>query len=72
MRDGQYDGNGGNTYGASQGYAWDESGNFDVLASSSNVVDDESLIIKMAGSISSVTPAGTYSVSADFVAVPSY
>ncbi len=75
IRDTQYDGTGANTFGTSGGYAWDESGSLDTIASTSGstkVVDDEALILKFAAAASSTTPAGTYSVGVDFIATPTY
>lgn len=73
-RDTQYDGLGSNTYGSSnaQGYAWDETGSLDQIASSSGAVDDESLILRFAATPNAVTPTGSYSTQADFIAVATY
>ncbi len=57
------------------GYAWDESGALQPIASSTNpngFVEDEALILKFAATIALVAPFGSYSVQADFVAVPTY
>jgi hypothetical protein len=74
QRDSQYDGLGSNTYGTSnaQGYAWDETGTLDQVASSSGAVDDESLILVFAATPNAVTPTGSYSTQADFIVVATY
>jgi hypothetical protein len=84
-RDAAYDGNGTNTYttdsGAvaattDQGYAWDDTGTFDVVASSASsttkVLDDETMILKFGATPSITTPFGSYAAQADFVAVATY
>jgi hypothetical protein len=85
VRDADYDGNGGNTYPTDSGtvsgttnagYAWDPSGSFDQIASSTGsttkVVDDEALILKFAATPSITTPTGSYTAQADFIAVATY
>lgn len=65
-------------YGASagKGFAWDESGGSVTIASSASSpvkqVDDEALILKFAATPSITTPFGSYSVQADFIAVPTF
>ena len=73
-RDTQYDGLGSNTYGSSdgQGYAWDETGTLDQIASASGAVDDESLILIFAATPNAVTPTGSYQTQADFIVVATY
>jgi hypothetical protein len=85
QRNGSYDGNGTNTYttdsgavGATtdQGYAWDDSGTAQTIASSAasstKVIDDEAMILKFAATPSITTPFGLYAAQADFIAVPTY
>jgi hypothetical protein len=66
------------TFGASaaKGFAWDESGTTQLIASSTSStikqVDDEALILNFAATPSITTPFGTYTVQADFIAVPTY
>ncbi len=81
IRDTQYDGTGGNTYPTdtnlvsgttNAGYAWDETGTPDTIATASTVVDKEALILKFAATPNIVTPAGTYTAQADFVATPTF
>ncbi|HSX45660.1 MAG TPA: hypothetical protein VLG27_01485 [Candidatus Saccharimonadia bacterium] len=60
---------GGTTSG---GYAWDESGTNQTIASSSTVVDNEALIIKFAATPTIVTPTGSYTAQADYVATPTF
>ncbi len=61
---------------AAKGFAWDESGNPAVIASSASSpikqVDDEALILKFAAASNIITPFGSYSVQADFIAVPTF
>ncbi len=86
VRNASYDGDGTNaasnfsdtdtTSGTTtNGYAWDETGTAQPIAASSNpngFVEDEALILKFAAGIALVAPFGSYSVQADFVAVPVY
>lgn len=74
QRNTEYDGLGSNTYGTdnSNGYAWDETGTLDQVASSSGAVDDESLILVFAATPNAVTPTGSYSTQADFIVVATY
>jgi hypothetical protein len=66
------------TFGASaaKGFAWDESGSTQTIASSTSStikqVDDEALILAFAATPSITTPFGSYTVQADFIAVPGY
>ncbi|MBI2007656.1 hypothetical protein HYU82_03395 [Candidatus Saccharibacteria bacterium] len=84
-RDAAYDGNGANTYVTDSGqvggttnggYAWDETGTFDQIASSTGsttkVVDDETMILKFAATPSITTPFGAYVAQADFITVATY
>lgn len=80
-RDAQYDGTGANTYPTDSdlvggttnaGYAWDESGTFDQIASSTGPVDDEALILKFAATPNQITPTGSYQAQADFIAICTY
>lgn len=80
-RDSNYDGNGTNTYTTdsgtvagptNQGYAWVDSGASTQIASSTQPVDDESLILKFASTPAITTPFGSYAVQTDFIAVPTY
>lgn len=83
VRDAAYDGDGTNAASnftdtnavagtTTSGYAWDETGTFDQVASSSTYVDDEVLVIKFAATAALITPFGSYNVSTDFVAVTTY
>jgi len=66
------------TFGASaaKGFAWDESGTTQTIASSAGStikqVDDEALILAFGATPSITTPFGSYTVQADFIAVPTY
>ena len=78
VRDTAYDGAGTNTYttGAGNGFAWDDTGTADRIASSAGsavkVIDDEALILKFAATSSITTPTGSYIVQADFIATPTF
>lgn len=83
VRDASYDGNGTNTVNdttstastTTNQYAWDETGTSHAIAASSSpngFVEDEALILKFAAAVALVAPFGSYSVQADFVAVPTY
>ena len=71
-RNGQYDGNGGNTYGASQGYAWNDTSTPATIATSTTVVDDEALILKFAATPAITTPTGAYTVVSTYIATATY
>lgn len=67
-RDGEYDGDGT----AGGGWAWDESGSPDRIASSGTVVDDEMLILRFAATSAITTPTGAYSVVSTYIATPTF
>ncbi len=80
-RDSNYNGTGANTYPTDTGlitgtsnafYAWDETGTPDVIASSVSPVDREALILKFAATPNLVTPTGSYTAKADFIATPTF
>jgi hypothetical protein len=58
------------------GYAWDQSGSFAQVASSTGstdkVIDDEAVVLKFAAVAALTTPTGQYQAQADFIAVPTY
>jgi hypothetical protein len=56
----------------STGYAWDDSGSPDILATSTTVVDDEMLNLKFAATASATTPTGAYTVTATFIATATF
>lgn len=62
----------GHTFGHADGFAWDESGTAQEIASSSTVVDNEALVLHFGASQALLTPTGQYSVKTDFIATPSY
>ena len=71
----QYIGDASSTaYGASasKGFAWDETGTSQQIASSTTVVDDEALILKFAATPSITTPFGAYTAQSDYIAVATY
>lgn len=81
VRTSNYNSTGSNTYttdtntitGTSNStYAWDETGTAVQLASSTNQVDNEGLILKFAATPAITTPFGTYTAKADFIAVTTY
>ena len=53
-------------------YAWDESGTPQTIAASSIPVGNEALILKFAASPNLISPTGSYTDVADFVATPTY
>jgi hypothetical protein len=64
------------TFGTTGGFAWQENGSASTIASSASStikqIDDEALILAFAATPSITTPFGSYSVQADFVAVPTF
>lgn len=79
VRDTEYDGNGDNTFGTNQGFAWDDRGGttgVDRIASSAGsavkVVDDESLILKFAATAGITTPTGQYTVTSTYIATATF
>jgi hypothetical protein len=65
-----------NTSDSGNGYAWDDTGTAQIIASSASsttkVIDDETLILKFASTPSITTPFGAYTAQADFIAVATY
>lgn len=53
-------------------FAWDASGSYDQIASSSTVMDYELAIMTFGALVSPTTPSGAYTVSANFVATATY
>jgi hypothetical protein len=79
VRDVEYDGNGANTFGTSQGFAWDSRGGttgVDRIASSAGssvkVIDDEALILKFAATAAVTTPTGQYTVTSTYIATATF
>jgi hypothetical protein len=70
------DGSGGEVYGFSNGFAWDETGSAVNIASSASStvkqIDDEAIIMKFAATPSITTPFGQYQAQTDMIAVPTY
>ena len=70
VRDTEYDWSSSNTY------AWDDTGSYDEIASSTNsetkVLDYELGVIKFSAISAPTTPSGLYSVSANFVATGTF
>lgn len=54
------------------GYAWDETGTSETIASSTTVVGNEAMILKFAATPNTITPTGSYTAQADFVATPTF
>lgn len=73
---GTYVHNTSGTYGSGSGYAWDDTGTYDQVASSAGsatkVVADEALVLKFAATAGITTPTGQYQTQADFIATPTY
>lgn len=68
-----YIGAAANAYGVTNGFAWVETAaTVTQIASSSQPVDDEALILRFAATPSITTPFGAYSVVSDYIAVPTY
>lgn len=82
VRNANYDCDGTNTYPSSEnnqivgtttcGYAWDETGSSQTIASSSTVVGNEALILKFASTPNITTPTGSYTAQANFVATATF
>jgi hypothetical protein len=79
VRDAEYDGDGANTFGTSQGYAWDARGGgtgTDRIASSAGsavkVIEDEALIMKFAATAGVTTPTGQYTVTSTYIATATF
>ena len=53
-------------------YAWDQTGTAETIASSTTAVGNEGMILKFAATPNLITPTGSYTAKADFVATPSY
>lgn len=70
--DGNYDGDGSCAGGVATGYAWDPTGVFDTIASSTGPIDDEMVNIEFAATASPTTPTGLYTVTANFVATSQF
>lgn len=72
--DTEYQGDGVDCSGAVAGnnYAWDDSGAFDTLASSTGPIDDELVNLEFAATASPTTPTGLYTVTANFVATSTF
>lgn len=70
--DTEYNGDGTCSGGAPTGYAWDDTGNFDRIAFSTSVLDDEMLQLRFAATASPTTPTGLYTVTANFVATATF
>ena len=64
------------TYGSTTGFAWDDSGSAQTIASSATsavkVVANEALVLKFAATAGLTTPTGQYQVQSDFIATPTY
>ncbi len=75
-RNTNYDGTGGNTYGTSGGFAWNDTVTPTTIASSAassvKVVDDEALILRFAATPSITTPTGAYTVTSTYIATATY
>ena len=73
---GTYVHNTSGTYGSATGFAWDDTGTAQTIASSASsatkVVADEALVLKFAATAGITTPTGQYQTQADFIATPTY
>ena len=70
--DAEYDNDGSCGGTNTEGYAWDDSGSFDQIASSTGPTDDEKASIEFAATASPTTPTGLYTVTANYVATATY
>jgi predicted phage gp36 major capsid-like protein len=57
---------------ATTGYAWTESGAFTSVATSTDVIDDEAVVLGFGAVAALTTPPGQYQAQADFIAIPMY
>jgi hypothetical protein len=73
---GQYIGAALNAYGTTNGFAWDDTGATQPIATSAGstikAVDDEALILKFAATPSITTPQGAYTVTATYIATATF
>ena len=69
-RDAEYDGTCDNSAG--NGYAWDETGTTDRIATSATVVEDEMIELDFSGTSDITTPTGSYSVTATFIGTATF
>ena len=64
------------TYGSATGFAWDDTGTIQTIASSvpsaTKVIANEALVLKFAATAGITTPTGQYQTQADFIATPTY
>lgn len=67
-RNTDYDGDGT----AGGGWAWDDTGTVDQIASSATVVDDEMLVLRFAATAQTTTPTGSYTVTSTYIATPTF
>ena len=73
---GTYTNGAASTYGSVTGFAWDDTGTIQTIASSvpsaTKVIANEALVIKFAATAGLTTPTGQYQTQADFIATPTY
>ncbi len=69
-----YIGNTTTAYGVTNGFAWNDTGisSPTQIASSSGPVEDETLILKFSATPGITTPTGTYNVTSDYIATPTF
>ena len=64
------------TFGTGTGFAWDDTGSIQTIASSApsatKVIANEALVLKFAATAGLTTPTGQYQTQADFIATPTY
>jgi hypothetical protein len=60
------------TYGTSTGFAWLSTGSTALIASSTTVVDDEALILRLAATPGITTPTGSYTVTSTYIATATF
>jgi hypothetical protein len=59
-------------YNTTNGFAWDETGTAQQIATSTTAIDDEALVLKFAATPSITTPFGPYAAQSDYIAVATY
>ena len=59
-------------YGVTNGFAWDDTGTANTLATSTGPVDDEAIILRFAATPTITTPTGSYSVTSTYIATATF
>ncbi len=67
-----YIGNTTTAFGTNNGFAWQDNASTAQLASSSGPVDDETIVLKFAGTPALTTPTGSYTVTSTYIATATF